>query len=250
MKVTLIDFTGSGHPEPARYAAALMAFTKATRLTMSPGLLAEIMAWPEEKLMAELDYMANTIPSSWEFVDYTFLIEAVTRGYTHQQVRTRSASFAQQTMRVLDVSDGPGWTYGTGPTIESNPQRKASYDDFMRLCATEYKNQIAHGASVEDARGVLPTNIHTNIVMKINMRNFVDLVRKRTSPRVQGEYRDVLSEMQSAVAGVHPWISKFIDRTFERAAKELDEEIAALKATDPERATRMLKLVDQMRAKS
>lgn len=250
MKITLIDFTGSGHPEPARYAAAIMAFTKSTRLTMSPGLLSEIMNWPMEKLHGELQYMARTIPSSWEFVDYTFLIEGVTRGYTHQQVRTRAASFAQQTMRVLDVSEGPGWTYGTGPTIVADESAKIIYDETMEMIGEAYKALIEIGATIEDARGVLPTNIHTNLVMKINMRNFVDLVRKRSSPRVQGEYRSVLEGMQAAVEEVHPWISIFISRTFERAAKELDAEIAALKELDAERATRMLKLIDEMRAQS
>ena len=49
--------------------------------------------------------MANTIPSSWEFVDYTFLVTGVSRAYTHQQVRTRAASYAQQTMRVLNMGE-------------------------------------------------------------------------------------------------------------------------------------------------
>ena len=44
MKVTLIEYTGSGHPDPAKHAMAILAFTKSTRLTMSPGLFAEIMA--------------------------------------------------------------------------------------------------------------------------------------------------------------------------------------------------------------
>ena len=93
MKVTLVSTT----PD----AAELLLFTKSTRLTMAPSLLAEIHAWPQEKKLAELAYMANTIPSSWEFVDYVFLVEGVSRAYTHQQVRTRAASYAQQTMRVL-----------------------------------------------------------------------------------------------------------------------------------------------------
>lgn len=250
MQVTLIDFTGKGQPDPAHYAAALMAFTKSTRLTMSPGLFEEIQRKSAEELDKELDYMARTIPSSWEMVDYTFMIEGVTRGYTHQQVRTRAASFAQQTMRVLDVSEGPGWTYGTGPTIEQSPELKRIYDNMMEEIADTYRELINFGATIEDARGVLPTNIHTNIVMKINMRNFVDLVRKRSSPRVQGEYRAVLDGMKSAVAGVHPWINKFIDRTFENAARELDALIADLKTRDPEQATQMLKLVDILRSQS
>jgi len=245
MKVTLLDFTGKGADDPADYAASLMIFTKSTRLQMSPGLLEEIMAWSHEDKMAELAYMANTIPSSWEFCDYTFMIERVSRAFTHQFVRSRTFSFAQQTMRVLDMQ---GWEYATGPSITSEPHLTRAYDSAMINANWAYRWLVSNGAAIEDARGVLPTNILTNIVAKCNMRTFVELVRKRSSPRVQGEYRNVLLAMQDAVKQVHPWISMFIERDFERAAKDLDEEIASIE--DRDKATRMLKLVDQMRAQS
>lgn len=245
MKITLIDCTGFSAPDAASYAADLLIFTKRTRLQMSPDGLVEIQNWPWSKKLKELKYMANTIPSSWEFVDYTFMIEGVTRAFTHQLVRTRTASFAQQTMRVLHVE---GWGYGIGPSIKIRSTLMGKYQAAMANIADIYDDLIKDGASVEDARGVLPTNIHTNIVMKLNMRNFVELVRKRSGLRVQGEYRDVLEGMKSQVLAVHPWVAIFMDRTFDRAAKDLDEEIADMK--DRDQATRMMKLLDQLRAKS
>ena len=257
MKVSLINYTGIGTVDPSRFAAEQLIFTKQTRLQMTPTLMDEIRLWPYEKVIEELQYMANTIPSSWEFVDYTFLIEGVTRAFTHQLVRTRTASFAQQTMRVLDVT---GWDYLTGPTISKNDvpiesfksgddyARSKIYHDCMRDIAIAYEGLLKNGATIEDARGVLPTNILTNIVMKINMRNFVELVQKRSSSRVQGEYRDVLEAMKAEVNGVHPWIALFIERTFDRAADELDEAIRSLNIDNVQR-TNMIKLLDQMRSK-
>ena len=110
MKVTLIEYTGKGRSP--RAAAELMVFTKSTRLKMNPGLLQNIKAMTDDEINAELDYMAKTIPSSWEMVDYTFLIEGVTRAFTHQFVRTRNGSYARQTMRILHVS---GFSWSTGP---------------------------------------------------------------------------------------------------------------------------------------
>lgn len=239
MKVTLINHT--------KDAIELLIFTKSTRLTMSPDQLEEIKRWPMERKWNELEYMANTIPSSWEFIDYTFMIEGVTRAFTHQLVRTRTASFAQQTMRVLDVSTGRGWDYATGPSIKDKPELEAMYQKTMSTIDRAYRWQIREGATIEDARGVLPTNILTNIVMKINMRNFVELIYKRSGPRVQQEYRDVLAAMQKAVLDVHPWMGLFIDRTFDRAAHDLDAEISMIE--EDEKRIRMMKLVDQMRAK-
>jgi flavin-dependent thymidylate synthase len=243
MKVTLINYTGRGAADPAREAANQLIFTKSTRLQMSPGLMEEIERWPWPKVMAELEYMSNTIPSSWEFVDYTFLIEGVTRGFTHQFVRSRNWSFAQQTMRVLDVSEGPGWSYGRGPSLSGNDE---AYDGTMTAIAYAYRALVRKGVAIEDARGILPTNILTNIVGKGNLRGFCELVRKRSSSRTQGEYRNVLDAMKDEVVRVHPWSVMFIERTFDRAANELEAMILAKLPPCMDR-TDMIKLIDQMR---
>ncbi len=256
MNVTLIDYTGCGTPNPARHAANVLVFTKQTRLQMAPSLFRQIELWEDETIMNELAYMANTIPSSWEFVEYKFLITDVTRAFTHQFVRTRTGSYAQQTMRVLNVD---GWTFGRGPTTEhprgicsetemDQANRAEFYDSTMQLVANAYNDLIEMGASIEDARGVLPTNIHTNIVAKFSLRCVADMFRKRSSPRTQGEYRNVLQAMRTEVLRVHPWAAMFLERDFDRAASDLDKMIAALPDNiASETKTKMIKLVDQMR---
>jgi flavin-dependent thymidylate synthase len=246
MKVDLIEYTGKGQPDPSRYAASMLLFTKNTRLNMTPDAFDNTYNWTEEKRLAELKYMANTIPSSWEFVDYTFLLQGVTRAFTHQLVRTRTASYAQQTMRVLDVSQGPGWDYLTGPSIQVDDDRTKIYDGAMKSIDQAYKSLILHGAAVEDARGVLPTNIKTNIVAKMNMRTLVEMVRKRRGSRTQGEYRDFLEAMGTAVRTVHPWIDLFIERDFDKAADDLEHEIKTM-GLGYDKTMSLIKLLDQMR---
>lgn len=248
MQVYLIDYTGCGSADAARRAACLLVFTKSTRLNMVPGLMEEIEIWPWEKIEAELEYMANTIPSSWEFINYTFLINGVTRAFTHQLVRTRTGSYAQQTMRVLDVS---GWDYATGPSIKDNQRLNICYDQGMDEIAQRYERLIENGAKIEDARGILPTNILTNIVAKFDLRAFADTQRKRASSRTQGEYRDVLEAMRSEVLRVHPWAEMFLERTFDKAAADLEFEINNTLSggglIDDAYKTHLIKLVDQMR---
>lgn len=247
MEVKLIDYTGAGSEDPARHAANLLVFTKQTRLEMKPGLMAEIESWSEEDIYKELLYMANTIPSSWEFVEYKFLINDVTRAFTHQFVRTRTGSYAQQTMRVLNVN---GWTYGTGPSVESNETAKSTYEGAMDGVAKVYDQLIEEGAKIEDARGVLPTNIHTNIVAKFDLRTMADTARKRASSRTQGEYREVMEAMKAEIIRVHPWARMFFERTFDRSARELESQIIELNSEgliDDTRKTNLIKLLDQMR---
>jgi thymidylate synthase ThyX len=73
-----------------------------------------------------------------------------------------------------------------------------------------YRELIIMGAKPEDARGVLPTDILTNICMKMNLRAFSDLVKKRSSPRVQDEYAQVLKLMVEEVLKIWPWALTFI----------------------------------------
>jgi thymidylate synthase ThyX len=243
MKVSLIDHTGMGSHKD--HAADLLIFTKSTRLEMRPGLMEDIKAWPWKKKEEELTYMANTIPSSWEFCHYTFLIENVTRGFTHQLVRTRTASFAQQTMRVLNVE---GWTYGTGPSIDGNPTAKSLYDNAMDGIAQDYSASFNVRAEIEDARGILPTNIHTNIVMSANLRTMTEMIRKRSSPRVQGEYRDFISLTKTRICEAHPWAEIFFDQDFDKAANDLCSQLIDAPGLSENERTSMVKLVDQLRA--
>jgi flavin-dependent thymidylate synthase len=247
MRVELIDYTGKGYVGPW-YAASLMIWTKRTRVEMSPGGLEEIINWSEEKKLDELRYMAATVPSSWEFCDYTFLITGVTRAFTHQLVRTRTASYAQQAMQVLDMSQGPGWQYHTGPTInEGNDEgayRSSVYDSVMREIAAGYKLLVEDGARIEDARELLPTGILTNIVMKANLRSLCDLMRKRASPRNVSEFVDVLRQMRAEMLAVHPWAGLFLNRTADCVADEMYE---LLKEVDDKLLrTNLIKLVDQL----
>lgn len=243
MAVALMDYTGKGTGDPW-YAASLMIWTKRTRVEMSPGGLEEILSWPKERKVEELEYMAATVPSSWEFCDYTFLLQNVTRAFTHQLVRTRTASYAQQAMQVLDMSQGPGWNYLVGPSLRG----KIAEEDFrwaMEKVALFYKTWVNRpGIKTEDVRGALPTNILTNIVVKANLRTLCDMIRKRTSPRNQGEFVDVLNLVKYRMVQAHPWASIFLDRMADRVAAEA---YALLEGVpDPQLRTAITKRIDQL----
>ena len=199
LKVTLIDHTSD--------AVEKLIFTKSTRLEMSPNLLQEIKDKSEEEKMEALEYMSRTIPSSWEFVNYTFMIENVTRGFTHQFVRTRQGSYAQQTMRVLEMAN---FSYHIPDGIYSVPGAFETYKAVMKEIQSGYDRMIGLGCKPEDARGVLPTNIHTNICAQFNLRTLSEMAKSRTGTRTQDEYRCVFNCMVDCVLTAHPWAEKFL----------------------------------------
>ena len=243
MRVSLIDYTGAGYSNPDRHAANVLIFTKNTRLEMNPYQWNKVSKMDQLQVEEELAYMARTLPSSWEFVHYTFLIQGVTRAFTHQLVRTRTGSYAQQAMRIAKMDQ---FEYEAGPTIKSDPGREEIYDLAMKKIQVGYDALLESGTAIEDARGVLPTNILTNIVASFNMRTLADLFRKRASTRVQDEYRHVIAQMRIAVERVHPFTKLFFERNLDVAAKELEEEIGKL-GLDEHRRLQLVKLIDQIR---
>ena len=190
MKVKLVNYTSD--------AVNLLLFTKNTRLMDDDNALSKIKTWSEEKKQEELDYMLNTIRSSWEF--------------THQFVRTRQASYAQQSQRTVDME---GFTYYTPERFneEGNEHAKLIYDQTMEVINMRYQQLRELGIPAEDARGVLPTNIHTNIVAKFNLRTLSEMAKSRLSPRAQGEYQEVFKLMVKEVIAVHPWAEPFLTPT-------------------------------------
>ena len=211
MKVTLINHTSD--------AVNTLLFTKNTRLQMSASNMDRVKELSLDQKVKELAYIANTIKSSWEFVDFTFMIEGVSRAFTHQLVRNRTGSYAQQTMRILDVS---GFDFVTGPSIAEDEELCGIYADMMGLLDDTYNLLIEKGATIEDARGILPTNICTNIVAKYNLRSLSDMMASRASPRTQGEYRDVIEGMYQEVTKVMPWADDFLRGRKYEAATALD----------------------------
>ena len=209
MNVELINYTQN--------AKDLLIFTKNTRLNMAASF-EQVELMDEQEKQDQLDYMVNTIKSSWEFVDFTFNVTGVTRAFTHQLVRNRHGSYAQQTMRILEME---GFKYVTGPTIR-NEYQKSLYDAAMESIQYAYDNLIESGVSIEDARGILPTNICTNITVKFNLRTLSDMMASRASCRTQGEYRDVLNDMYDLCVSALPWIAPFLRDSKTHACNQLE----------------------------
>jgi flavin-dependent thymidylate synthase len=236
MKVTLISCT----PD----AAALLLFTKNTRLNMTAGSYQSISERSPAEVAKELAYIAGTIPSSWEFVDYVFAVEGVSRAYTHQQVRTRAASYAQQSMRVLDMCE---FDYVMTEGNLADPCIPDLINKLKLHISGTYKMMRALGQAPEDCRGILPTNIATNMICKFNLRTMSELCRSRTGGRTQSEYQQVLSAMAEEVIGVHPWAEQFLFPKGRDYFAEIEAFAAKEYGGDLLKKGELLKIVDKMR---
>jgi hypothetical protein len=103
-------------------------------------------------------------------------------------------------MRTVDLSSGFDWL-ATGSCVEN----LAEYSEGMNQSASIYRRLVDKGVLPQDARGVVPTNATTNILMKINLRALAELMSTRLCHKAQGEFQLVAREIRSKVLALHPW---------------------------------------------
>ena len=245
MQVTLVDYT--------EQAARLLVLAKSTRLDMAAELLQDVGYMDEAEVMEQLEYIANTVPSSWEFVHYTFLIQDVSRAFTHQFVRTRTGSYAQQTLRLYNNVT----TNGGDELVEKfiwpakvtcNKNAKQLVKSALINIGDTHEELLGMGIPPEDARSILPTNFSTNILASFNLRSFAQLVQSRSGGRTQSEYRDVVQGMVEAVLKVHPWVQQFIFKRDRDYFAEIEAFAEKEYGNDLKKKGELLKIVDKMRA--
>ncbi|MBN2705500.1 MAG: FAD-dependent thymidylate synthase [Deltaproteobacteria bacterium] len=137
-----------------------------------------------------------------EHAVFSFMVEGVSRALTHQLVRHRLASFAQQSQRYVAFDDG--FAYEVPPSIAKRPDLAARYLDEMGRLATLYNELRAAGISAEDARFVLPNAAHTRLVVTMNARELRHFFRLRCCRRAQWEIRGLAVGMLQESKKVAP----------------------------------------------
>lgn len=137
-----------------------------------------------------------------EHAVFSFAAEGVSRALTHQLVRHRLASFAQQSQRYV-AFDG-GFDYEMPPSIAAQPELATRFDDEMRRLADLYADLRAAGIAAEDARFVLPNASHSRLIMTMNARELRHFFRLRCCRRSQWEIRALATKMLKEVTKVAP----------------------------------------------
>lgn len=207
MKVELVRYTQD--------ALDLLLETKNTRMTGKP-----ISEMTEAEKQEHWRYMLDTIKSPFDFVDYIFDITDVSKNMTHQMVRTRTGAYQERTSRAQESSafdtirpaafEHPDYkAYTNMPEypedVSKQIDRAIIWDDAMASIDALYQELRAAGAEIQDARGVLPSNMRTHIMAKFNLRTLQQMASNRLCTRTQGEYQNVFRAMVAEVLKVHPW---------------------------------------------
>jgi flavin-dependent thymidylate synthase len=147
----------------------------------------------------------TTLDTPLEAIDFHFMVEGVTRSHTHQEVRQRTAVFAQESMRfaVKDtIAARPG------PLINGRRETRLAWDSAMEKLWDTYKWMIANGIPAEEARGILPHDTLTRLHHKVNLRSLKQELGKRTCTQAQFEWRYWAAEVRKSIANHDGMYSK------------------------------------------
>lgn len=177
------------------------------------------------------DMMKTELNGPLEAIQFQFLVEGVSRSFTHQAVRTRAAFFAQESLRFA-VADGESWVDNSAyppslaqepvsveeiirrvnaaddPAREGgflNPQerdyavKRDAWDDAIITAQQAYQRLIDAGVPAEDARGLMPHAITTRYVWVVSLRTLLVDAGKRLCTQAQFEWRLMMADLVRAL---------------------------------------------------
>lgn len=179
------------------------------------------------------------LKAPFEFVQFHFSIKGVTRAFTHQMVRQRTATYVQESLRfAVKDQDGdlpvglPLSLAGTkrrrpefrGQVRDSDAQKQRDvWDGAQDRIKSAYMTMVDSGMPAEDARGLLPTNILTRIQYRTDLRALIEHGGNRLCTQAQFEWRTVFAKIVEAIRHYDPvsdeiaqWHSDYRGGVYER----------------------------------
>lgn len=156
--------------------------------------------------------------SMLEMVDATFFIEC-SRVVTHELVRHRIASYQQESQRFVEYGEeDPDDLFVIPEAYETNGMATffmASYEDALKT----YKMLRMNDVSKQDARYVLPNATRTRIIVKMNLREWMHVLRLRAHPSAQPEMQEVANAILEVLEGRYPEVFSYVRSDLDAGAR-------------------------------
>lgn len=131
------------------------------------------------------------------------------RGVSHELVRHRIASYSQESTRYCNYADGK---FGGELTFirpcywRENSLLMDLWKGSMMAAEYTYKEMLAMGATPEEARGILPNALKTEVVVTMNIREWRHFFKLRTAKAAHPQMREIAGMMLEGFKEVLPVI--------------------------------------------
>lgn len=137
------------------------------------------------------------------------------RGVTHELVRHRLAAYCQESTRYCDYADGhvefikPDWMNlecGVYTVVQLNDYTGVEHAWLKTMLTAElsYKDMRRLDQSPQQARGVLPNALKTEIVVTANLREWRHILKLRASKQAHPQMQQVMKELLSDIKLRYP----------------------------------------------
>ena len=144
-----------------------------------------------------------------EFFDITVKFTH-NRGFTHEMVRHRLCSFAQESSRYCNYAEDK---FGNEITVirpywlDEKPELEEQWEDACSLMEDAYLWFINEkDLQPQAARGILPNDLKTEINVKANLREWRTIFKLRTAPSAHPDMRRVMIPLLEELRGKIPVI--------------------------------------------
>ena len=191
-------FIMSATPDPLGTCAVDMRMYRGDPVYKTAQITDEEREWAWEELSK------THLNTPLEGVSIKFMIEAVTRSFTHQMVRQRvGAYYVQESLRFA-VKRGIAQETALPPSIIPGPALDEPtfkiWSDTVHKIGEAYNQLVDAGVPAEDARGLLPHAVTTRLLYHTNLRALFEHAGNRLCTQAQFEWRAVFMAMINAIA--------------------------------------------------
>lgn len=120
------------------------------------------------------------------------------RGVSHEIVRHRLASYSQESTRYCNYSKagfGGEITVIAPLFLEPGSWVWEIWKNACEVAEGAYFNLLEYGCSPQEARGVLPDSLKTEVVMTANIREWRHFLKLRCAPAAHPQMREVATQV-------------------------------------------------------
>ena len=144
-----------------------------------------------------------------DFLKYLTVRIICDRGVTHELVRHRKCSFAQESTRYCNYGKGdvtfiiPEWLESYNESQEV-PHPYLVWYDSMQDSEIAYKQLLDEGWSPQQARSILPNSLKTEIIIQAKLSEWKHIFEQRCAKGAHPQMREVMIPLQEEVRKLYP----------------------------------------------
>lgn len=154
------------------------------------------------------EMLKGGLQTALETQTIVFAVSGISRTCTHQLVRSRRASFHQQSQRASYVGDQP--QFRMPESVWRNTVAREAALHAVLAAHRAYRVACEAGISYQDARFILPEGTTNYIMLEYPIREFLNVYAYRACSMFQWEIVAVMRKCREVLVEAHPWLAEYI----------------------------------------